>query len=728
MPDRVGQQLGNYRLTSILGQGGFAEVYLGQHVYLGTQAAIKVLHTQLSSGDAERFHTEARTVAHLIHPHIVRVLEFGIDNSTPFLVVDYAPNGTLRKRYPSGTLLPLAAIVSYVRQAADALQYAHEQRIIHRDVKPENMLLGRRNELLLSDFGIALVAQSARYNSTQSMQELAGTIAYMAPEQIQAQAGPASDQYSLAIIVYEWLCGARPFQGSFAEVAVKHTLVSPPPLRERVPELSEAIEKVVLQALAKDPKQRFPDITAFATALEQAYHSEPVPEILQPRAPTQDEVPVSAETVLLADAVVAPVVAAVSDKLAPVTENLTDELSTRASADVAEEDGLETTPLPEAMALEKEVFVGNVEGKVASPEKETNELEVVAQPEKGSGKKGRTGVITRRKALFGLAGALGILGVGGAAWAIKSQVLSSPLATPLPINGSSVPVLVYRGHDAMVWSVAWSPDGKHIVSGSGDKTVQVWDARTGSPLYTYNGHTDSVYAVAWSPDSRRIASAGYDQTVQVWNAATGFYPYTYTGHSSWVWSLAWSHNGKRIASGSGDQTVQVWDATNGENAYVYRGSQGFIHSIAWSPDDSMIVSSDNREAQVWDPASGNKLDTYRPYAAAIWSVAWSPDGKRIASACDDKTVQVWDAIGGDHRYVYYGHSDFVYAVAWSPDGKRIASAGEDKTVQVWNATDGSNVITFRGHTNSIHSLAWSPDSKRLASASWDMTVQVWQIP
>src|SRR6266851_2966701 len=240
MADRVGQQLGNYQLMRLLGEGGFAEVYLGEHIHLGTPAAIKVLHTQLTSDDVDQFRTEARTIARLIHPNIVRVLEFGIEGKTPFLVMDYAPNNTLRQRHPKGIVLPLSTIVSYVKQVAEALQYAHDEKLIHRDVKPENMLLGRRGEILLSDFGIALVAQSSRY---QSMQDLAGTMAYIAPEQIQGKPRPASDQYSLGIIVYEWLSGDRPFHGSFTEIVGQHLSAPPPPLSGRVPTISPAVEQ-----------------------------------------------------------------------------------------------------------------------------------------------------------------------------------------------------------------------------------------------------------------------------------------------------------------------------------------------------------------------------------------------------------------------------------------------------------------------------------------------------
>jgi serine/threonine protein kinase len=225
MADRIGQQLGKYRLIRLLGQGGFAEVYLGEHLRLNTQAAVKVLYTRLANlHEVEGFEKEARTIAHLHHPHIVRVFDFDVQDDIPFLVMDFAPNGTLRQRHPKGTVLPLPTIITYVKQVAGALQYAHDQRLIHRDVKPENMLVGQREELLLSDFGIATVAQSSRY---QDVEDMIGTMAYMAPEQIQGKPRFASDQYSLGVVVYEWLSGDRPFHGSVTEIVAQHLAVPP---------------------------------------------------------------------------------------------------------------------------------------------------------------------------------------------------------------------------------------------------------------------------------------------------------------------------------------------------------------------------------------------------------------------------------------------------------------------------------------------------------------------
>src|SRR5947209_1327360 len=182
MADRSGQHFGNYRLVRLLGQGGYAEVFLGQHLRLSQQAAIKVLHAHLTGQEAEHFQQEAQTISQLSHPAIIRVFDYDVQDGVPFLVMDYAPNGSLRQRYPRGTPIPLPQLVSYVKQVADALQYAHEQKLIHRDVKPENMLLGRRDEVLLSDFGIATIAHSSGSLSTK---EAVGTLVYMAPEQIE---------------------------------------------------------------------------------------------------------------------------------------------------------------------------------------------------------------------------------------------------------------------------------------------------------------------------------------------------------------------------------------------------------------------------------------------------------------------------------------------------------------------------------------------------------------
>ena len=263
----VGQRLGNYSLLHQLGSGVFADVYLAEHLYLNTRVAIKVLHAQPGAFSSEDFLTEARLLSHLVHPHIIRVFDFDLQDDAPYLVMDYAPHGNLRQLHPSGTRLPLSTLVSYVQAIASALQYAHDQHVIHRDLKPENLLLGPKHAVLLSDFGLALLT-----SPTEGLQVQArlGTLAYMAPEQIRGQPSLASDQYALAVMVYEWLCGQLPFQGSVAELTHHHLYSAPAPLRQCLPDLLPTVEEVVLQALAKDPAQRFLDVLSFAAAFEEA--------------------------------------------------------------------------------------------------------------------------------------------------------------------------------------------------------------------------------------------------------------------------------------------------------------------------------------------------------------------------------------------------------------------------------------------------------------------------
>ena len=268
--DSRGQPLDRYRLIRLLEQSGSAEVYIAEHRELHTPVAIKMLHRHFADNDLEKFLARAYSLTQLEHPHIVRVFGFGIENSTPYLVMTYAPDGTLRQRYPRGRHLSLETVVFYVKQIADALQYVHERKLIHRDIKPHNMLLGPDNRVLLSDFGIAVTSQSIDAR-LPGMTDFEGTVLYAAPEQLEGRSSRSSDQYALGVVVYEWLSGEWPFCGSFYEVARQHLFDAPPSLRrEKGVDITPAVEEVVLKALAKDPRKRFGSVREFAEALEWA--------------------------------------------------------------------------------------------------------------------------------------------------------------------------------------------------------------------------------------------------------------------------------------------------------------------------------------------------------------------------------------------------------------------------------------------------------------------------
>ncbi|MFL5654572.1 MAG: protein kinase domain-containing protein [Ktedonobacteraceae bacterium] len=642
MADKViiGQQLGNYQILRLLDKGGFAQVFLAEHVYLNTQAAVKVLSMQLGSGEIEWFLREARTIARLVHPNIVRVLDFGVQDNLPFLVLDYAPNGTLRQAYPKGQQLPLPAIVSSINQAAEALQYAHDEKFIHRDVKPENLLLGRRNEVLLSDFGLSLVAQST---NLQGLQELAGTITYIAPEQIQGNPRPASDQYSLGIIAYEWLTGQRLFRGSFTEVLSQQLTVSPPPLRQKRSELSPTIEQVVLRALEKDYSKRFDSVREFAQALEEAVG-------LASFTSGQLAAPVSTPTLELKQTSASP------------QEQKTDLPIRQSGALVVNE------PTPTAPAV---------------------------------------------------------------------QIETAPIGTML---------CAYRGHSAPVRSLAWNPDGQRIISASGEKTIHIWDGRTGDNLHIYRDIADSVLFVGWSADGRYVATAGSDMQVRVWDFTTNRLVSVYSGHTrATITAFAWSPSpGEPLLATGSNGAIHVWEATAARPLTIYRSQSANISALAWSPDGKNLVSgSTDGSVQVWQAATGKTLAIYTEVgqAAGVLSVAWSPEAlgpllgfprtsgqssSCIACGRANGLIQMWE-VATDRQVLSYRHSAPVHLLSWSLDARRFAYSSDDATVLVWDTLTNLKLYTF-SHTASAQVMVWSPDSKYLASGGGDNTVQVWVAP
>jgi len=267
----IGQ--GRYCITRELGKGTFGIVYLALDKHVNNrEVAIKALNARIDDAETTaKFLHEVDIIAAFDHPNIVRLLDAGIEGNIPFFVMNYALHGTLRQHYPKGTQVPLQEVVFCVKQVAEALQYAHDQEIVHRDVKPENLLLGRNWEVLLSDFGIATVVSTTTTTEGPRYIDAAGTPLYMAPEQFNASPSRRSDQYSLAVIAYEWLCGKTPFVGSeYVHLAYQHLSVEPPSLCAQVPTLSHSVEHVILKALAKEREQRYPRVQDFAEALEKA--------------------------------------------------------------------------------------------------------------------------------------------------------------------------------------------------------------------------------------------------------------------------------------------------------------------------------------------------------------------------------------------------------------------------------------------------------------------------
>jgi len=270
MVDRSGQRLGHYVLIRLIGRGGSADVYLARNLHLRSFCAIKILRTPLIRKGRSKFLEEARLAAALEHEHIVHILDFDVQNGIPHIVMSYAPHGSLRRLHPRGTKLSFKKTLSYLEQIAGALDYLHTQNLIHLDIKPENLLVGRNYEVLLGDFGITEVAH--KVSSSRS-----GTLNYMSPEHMRGKPCAASDQYALAVCIYECLTGQPPFSGTRTEIRWQHLHDRPGSLRALAPDVPLAMERVVLRALAKNPQQRYPSVRAFVAAFREAMPPPPPP-------------------------------------------------------------------------------------------------------------------------------------------------------------------------------------------------------------------------------------------------------------------------------------------------------------------------------------------------------------------------------------------------------------------------------------------------------------------
>jgi WD40 repeat protein len=597
----IGCVLGKCLLTRQLGQGTSGVVFQALHTGLNIPVAVKVLPRHVLDHDGSiyrQFRTEAAVLGQLNHPHIIRLLDFQDDAELPYLVLEYIEGLTLAELIHQSGRLRLDRAVKIIAQVAEGLAAARKCGVVHRDVKPGNILLARDGKAKLADLGLALVSSDRLHGGPAPVARMAGTAGYVAPEQALNAGGidHRSDIYALGATFYHAVTGQFPFTGRSArEVMLKHLQEEAVPPHLLVPGLDPAVSNVILTMMAKEPGQRFQEYEQLLKALAE----------LTPKTP--------------------PAAAAASGR------------SFGSSGTMRPPGG--STQWQQSGSL-----LGHL-GKVGA---------LAFAPD---GKLLASGSVDRTIRLWDPAAGKELAALTGhgaevaaLAFAPDGKVLASagPDRTVRlwEVDGRSpwaTPRATLRGYASDVGAVAFAPDGRLLATACADGSVKLWDLSRKRLWQVLHGHTQVVTGLSFAPDGRTLATASGDETVRLWEVATGRERLLLRGHKFGVSSVRYAPGGTTLASGSWDMTVKLWDAIGGRDRATLQGHAASVRDVAYSPDGRLLASASwDKTVKVWDLSGGLQLVASLGHAREVNAVVFAPSGQQLATGSDDGTLKILD--------------------------------------------------------------------------------------
>jgi eukaryotic-like serine/threonine-protein kinase len=713
----VGKHIGPYQLVRELGSGGMGEVYLAKRAdaEFDQEVAVKLIRGgQDSAAVVRRFKTERQILASLDHPNIAKLLDGGrTPQGQPYFVMEYVP-GVPITEYCDEKKLKIRERLELFIQACEGVQYAHHNAIIHRDLKPANILVAEvdgKPVPRIIDFGLAKATTPTLLEPSLLTRfgHFMGTPDYMSPEQAEPQVrviDTRTDVYSLGVILYVLLTGLLPFAAKQHDIPPLHEFLrrlrEEEPLRasgrvsaDRDSSASSALARgleprqlakllrgdldwITMKALERDRDRRYGTPSELAADLRRYLSHEPV--MARPAsAAYQIRKFIRRRRVAAGFIGMVTVLSAVASGAAVIAFHKQHDAEFQATQALQAQSRLLTQAAAQRL---KDGDVAGAQGII---------LEVLTNP--------------------------------------RFTAVRTPAANSVfqDIRAADAQLAVLSGHDNLVNTAAYSPDGTRIVTASNDKTARIWDARAGLQLTVLTGHGGSVYCAAYSPDGSRIFTASADKTARIWDARTGAQLAVLSGHRDEVSCAAYSPDGSRIVTASDDKTARIWDARTGAQLAVLSGHDDSVVTAAYSPDGMVIVTaSDDKTARTWDARTGAQRAVLSGHSDRVDSVDYSPDGTRIVTASRDRTVRIWDARTGAQLAVL-GHGSPVFTAAYSPDGTRIVTASYDKTVRFWDARTGLQLAALSGHGSFVYSAAYSPDGTRVVTTPNDKSARVWDV-
>ncbi len=728
------KEVGRYKLRERLGEGGFGVVYLAEQTDpVQRQVAFKVLKAGMDTAEVvARFEAERQALARMDHESIASVYDGGATESgRPYFVMELV-RGTPITDYCDDNRLDLEKRLALFMRVCDAVQHAHVKGVIHRDMKPRNVLIIERDGNPVPkviDFGIAKATQGSLTDKTVHTRDnqFMGTPAYMSPEQVESgdvDIDTRSDVYSLGAMLYELLTGQTPLDKATSDSAsfltIQRLIRETTPIRpsqrvaqsDHAPEVAAQrvtdnkrlvhvlrgdLDWIVLRALEKDRTRRYETAQALAADIARYLNHEPVTAsppsamyLLRKFAGKNRRLIVMAGALALA---------------LMVGTGVSSWLAVRASN--AEDDALRLKGLADERLARESAARDEIQDQRDRMRWDLYCAQMRLAPQvlrMPKGVRRFREVLERWRDQPDLR---------GWEWYYLNALLRSEQQS-------------LAGHAGPINDLSADPTGRRFASGGQDGTVRVWDVQAGQASITIEAHDAPVHAVCWSPDGNSLASAGADRTINVWDAATGDLRVTLKGHEGAVHSVSWHGSKSWLASAGQDSTVRVWNPSTGESIAVMRGHVGAVTEVAWNPDGTLLASASiDHTVRLWKPTDWTHDDPlWLRYG--IKSIAWSPDGSRLAAANPyEPAINVWDVRTREVVATLKGHTNYVRDVAWSRDGHRLVSAGQDHALRVWDVATWKPTQTV--HTGLQYALAWHADNDRYLTAGFDGLVKTWSV-
>ncbi len=728
----IGQRVGQYMVRSLIACGGMGAVYLAEQETPRRRVALKVMRVGLASRAAvRRFEYEVHVLGQLQHPNIAQVYEAAThrigDAEVPFFAMEYIEQAETITGYVQSRRLPVRARLELFARVCQAVHYGHQRRVIHRDLKPPNILIDVHGDPRVIDFGVARAVEEddeATHARTLAG-EIVGTIGYMSPEQCDPQVHDVDircDVYSLGVVLFEVLCERAPFALSKVGVVEAAQII-----RERVPPragtiddaLSGDVETIVAKALEKDRDLRYQSAAALAADIRRYLRGDPI-EARPPSLTYQLRLLARRHRTVVG-------VSALAVAALIVATLLSLGFALKSGRDARRRAAAETTALAERDRAREQTYAANVaaaEAALRVGEYRPMRDRLAAAPEEHRGwewwyldrqSEPSRLVLQDDAMVYGVRFVLGdravAMATGNGRIRLRDAATGAMIREVQGVTGE------------VVNAIERSADGRRLVAGIAGGVLRMWDLETGALLLDVHEPAAGRITGVALDGSGGVLGACADGRVRRWSVATSELTGTYAGHRGVANAVAVGSGG-RTGSGGDDGTVRIWsDEAPGDAVVAHLDDP--VYAVTFTPDGRRVVAGTSPgEIVVLDALTGDRILEWRGHEASVRGISVAADGRTIATASGDRTGAVWDLESGERLHRLVAHAEHVHDVDFNEDGTIVATGSWDRVARLWDARPTSmDVLTVHGNT--VDAVAFSPDGARLASASRDGNVRLW---